>query len=59
MSNKNKLITIASRLLTQQLSDCEEDYTFKIPKHMIRKIERHNDMLRRTAIELRGMYDEQ
>lgn len=50
----NRLICIAAELVghSYKLSDFKEDYTFKIPNHMIKKIREHNDKLKRIAIEL-------
>jgi hypothetical protein len=57
-ANKSRLIKIAAELLTSiQLSDCGEDYTFKIPKYMLRQIETQSNRLREIAIELKEISD--
>lgn len=42
---KGDIIKIAATLLDARLSEFQEDYKFKIPKYMVRKIEKHNDVL--------------
>ena len=57
-ANKTRLIKIAVELLTSvQLSDCGEDYKFKMPKYILRQIEKQNDRLREIAIELKEISD--
>jgi hypothetical protein len=56
--DKSRLIKIAVELLTTvQLSDNGEDYKFRIPKYMLRQIEKQSDRLREIAIELREISD--
>ena len=53
---KSKLIKIAARLLSGlPLSDDDEDYSFKIPKHHLRKISDQTESMRLMAIEIRDI----
>ena len=57
-ADKSRLIKIAAELLTSvQLSDCSEDYKFKMPKYILRQIEKQSDRLREIAIELKEISD--
>ena len=47
-----KLTHIAANLLRARLSDIEDDYPKKFPKHVLRTIEKHNECIRRLACEL-------
>lgn len=47
-----KLTSVAASLLKARLSDIEDDYPKKFPKHVLSTIEKHNECLRKLACEL-------
>lgn len=51
------LIESATKLLTDKMSEFEDDYPDILPKRAIREIEHHNEKLRKIAIELRRVAD--
>ena len=55
--SKGRLIKVAAALLTNRMSDCHEDYPKSVPKWVLRDIEKHNDFLRKMAIEIRSISD--
>lgn len=54
---KERLIKHAATLLMKRLSDIDEDYPPRFPKHVLRDIEKHNERLRVIAIDLRSIAD--
>lgn len=54
---RERLIRHAATLLMQRLSDIDEDYPKRFPKHVLRDIEKHNELLRVIAIDLRSIAD--
>ena len=54
---KSKLIKHAATLLTERMSDIDDDYPRRFPKWALREIEEHNERLRLIAIDLRSVAD--
>lgn len=50
---KNKILIVAASLLTDALlSDHQEDWTVRVPKTVLREIEKHNEKLQSLSIKL-------
>lgn len=56
-AQKNILFKVASSLLKNTLSEVKDDYKFKVPSYHLREIEKHNEILRLHAIDLRRVID--
>jgi hypothetical protein len=54
---KGRLIKHAASLLTERMSEFDDDYPKRFPKKVLREIERHNERLRLMAIDLRLIAD--
>lgn len=52
-------LTIATKLLTIQLSDDPEDYPKTMPKWVLRMIGEHNEKQIAWAVELKKIHDKQ
>ena len=50
---KSRLIKAAASLLTNRMSDLEDDYPQRFPKYILKEIEKHNDKLASIASEIR------
>ena len=52
--NKSKVIKVAAKLVTRQLSSYPEDWPKSTPKKVLKEIEKYNEYLATLSIELKN-----